>query len=565
MAVNILGILTRWLVALNCFAATERPGVGQFTVPTAVEEGRRQYEALVAKVPEYGACWSDAVARLERDCDELTEDLQGRLALSFTSCFLEKMGQQPVQCPESQPLSRCRDLSRFLNTTLAPSYVQFFTHTQVICGFLRSRQWQVEAARTISALGASSVRATAELRRAAQAQEMLSRHQRRMLHQGLQLEEKVARSHAMLHEQRHLLDAGLLRIANVQAFFVEQFVTLHALAYYTLAVVLSLLMTASKRTAAARPWLLLLFLANLGMERLLCRWASDDVLNSAAPLAADSPLGQRIALCRQAVCLLALCLYVYQVYSFRDLAALNNQLLLDLQQELHRIRMAAPAASPASPEGGGGEQHHQDATTWRPPPPSSQPVMPPFFNFYHWDESSESSQVSLGSLVEDSERWSPPMTATWWDGWEGEGYHDSYDEDDSSGSGSGSSMAEVEDDYCGLDQLSIKAEPGSELGDKLDDDTASYSSAATSLLPAGGASNQLPTTNALASPPPVLSPADLMAGGRYNLRPRRSLNSSTDAISPIKSPTRRPGRHPASTAQPLAVIRSAAVLSSDEE
>lgn len=570
MAVYMLGILTRCLVALNCFAATERPVVGQFTVPTAVEEGRRQYEALVAKVPEYGACWSDAVARLERDCDELTEDLQGRLALSFTSCFLEKMGQQPVRCLESQPLSRCRDLSRFLNTTLAPSYVQFFTHTQVICGFLRSRQWQVEAARTISALGASSVRATAELRRAAQAQEMLSRHQRRMLHQGLQLEEKVARSHAMLHEQRHLLDAGLLRIANVQAFFVEQFVTLHALAYYTLAVVLSLLMTASKRTAAARPWLLLLFLGNLGMERLLCRWASDDVLNSAAPLAADSPLGQRIALCRQAVCLLALCLYVYQVYSFRDLAALNNQLLLDLQQELHRIRMAAPTSptSPTSPEGG---DHHQDATTWRPPPPSSQPVMPPLFNFYRWDESSESSQVSLGSLVDDSERWSPPVTPTWWDGWDGEGYDDSDDDSSSSSSGSGSSMAEAEGDYCGLDQLSIKAEPGSELGDKLDDDTASYSSAATSLLPAGGGNQlpvALPATNAVASPPAVLSPADLMAGGRYNLRPRRSLNSSTDAISPIKSPTRRPGsgsRRPASTAQPLAVIRSAAVLSSDEE
>lgn len=73
----------------------------------------------------------------------------------------------------------------------------------------------------------------------------------------------------------------------MQAFFVEQFVTLHALAYYSLSVVLSLVMTASKRTAGARPWLLLLFLGNFGTERMLCRWASDDALNSASPLAAD--------------------------------------------------------------------------------------------------------------------------------------------------------------------------------------------------------------------------------------------------------------------------------------
>lgn len=555
MAVHIFSILTRWLVALNCFAAAEKPGVGQFTPPTGVEEGRRQYETLLAKVPEYGACWSDAVAKLESGCEELTEDVQGRLALLFTSCFLEKMGQAPLRCPELQPLSRCPELARFLNTSLAPSYVQFFTHTQVICVFLRSRQWQAEVARTVSALGASSERVTAELRRAAQAQQELSRHQRRMMHQGLQLEQKVARSHALLHEQRHLLDTGLLRIANVQAFFVEQFVTLHALAYYSLSVLLSLVMTASKRTAGARPWLLLLFLGNFGAERMLCRWASDDALNSASPLAADSPLGQRIALCRQAVCLLALCVYVYQLYSFEDLAALNNRVLLDLQQELQRIRAhAAPPTTSTPAHEGEGEGDQRDATTWRPPPLFGQPAMNPFFGAYQWDNASESN----------SGRWSPPMTPLWWGREDDDSGDDSSSSDSSSSDSSGSSMAET--NCWGLDLLSVKVEPGSELGDKLDDDLASCSSAPhPALVPAGGSqlAVALPATSAVASPPLVQSPT----GGRYNLRPRRSLNSSLDATLPVQSPTKRPGggsRRP-TTAQPLAVIRGAAVLSSDEE
>lgn len=509
MAWRIFSALARWLVALHCFAATERPGVGQFTAPTGLEEGRRQYESLLAKVPEYGACWSDAVGRLERGCEELTEDTQGRLALLFTSCFLEKMGQEPLRCPESQPLSRCPGLKRFLNTSLAPSYVQFFTHTQV--------------------------------------QKVLSRRQRHMLRQGLQLEEKVARSHSLLHEQRGLLDAGLLRLANVQAFFVEQFVTLHALAYYSLSVLLSLVMTASKRTAGARPWLLLLFLANMGTERLLCRWASDDALNSASPLAADSPLGQRIALCRQAVCLLALCVYVYHVYSFQDLAALNNQLLRDLQQELQRIRTHAPDAAAA------GGQH--DATTWRPPPQLSQPAAPLVFHLHDWaDDSSESSRVSLGSLVEDSGLWSPPIDPLWWRD------EDSLDDDSSSGSSSGSSMADTMASGRGaLDQLLVKAEPGSELGDRLDGDTASCSSApASSLTPAGDRH----AASATVSPPPVWSPTS----GRYNLRPRRSFNSSLDAIqSPAKPSQAGSGSRRCTTVQPRAVVTGATVLSSDEE
>ncbi|KAH6942164.1 hypothetical protein HPB50_001687 [Hyalomma asiaticum] len=263
-----------WLVAASFFVAAGEPDSLPFEAPSGIEQGERQYKAVLAKIPEYGACWSDAVSRLERGCDELTEELQGRLALAFTSCFLEKMGQAPIRCPESQPLSRCPALAQFLEKPLATSYTQFFTHTQVICAFLRSRKWQAEAARTITELGVSSVRATAELRRAAETQKQLQRRQEQMFAHTEHLRRELASAHSTLREHREMLDTSLHRLSYVQAFFVEQFATLHSLGYYGLAVVLSFLMTTSKRTAGARPWLLLLFFFNLLIERMIVKLAS---------------------------------------------------------------------------------------------------------------------------------------------------------------------------------------------------------------------------------------------------------------------------------------------------
>ncbi|KAH7949551.1 hypothetical protein HPB49_012163 [Dermacentor silvarum] len=256
-----------------------------------------------------------------------------------------------------------------------PSSSETKTRNRVICAFLRSRKWQAEAARTITELGASSVRATAELRRAAETQAQLVRRQQQMFANTEHLRQELANAHSTLREHREMLDTSLLRLSYVQvkkrgwgsrwglfqvdraAFFVDQFATLHSLGYYAIAAVLAFLMTASKRTAGARPWLLLLFLINLLVERMIVKWASVDAIDRAAPLASDSPLGVHIGLSRRLVCLLALCVYLYQLYTFRDLASLNNQLLLDLQAEMRNLRTSqSPLGSP---------QQDQDPRTGR--------------------------------------------------------------------------------------------------------------------------------------------------------------------------------------------------------
>ncbi|KAK8785170.1 hypothetical protein V5799_008467 [Amblyomma americanum] len=489
------------LSVLSCLAtAAELP----FAVPDAAQ-GERRYKAVLAKIPEYGACWSDAVARLERGCDELNEELQGRLALAFTSCFLTKMGLEPLYCPESEPLS---------------------SHT-------RSRQWQAEAARTISELGTSSMRATAELQRAAKVQEKLSQQQLLMQERGEHLEQKLASAYSMLQEHRHLLDTGLSRLSNVQMFFADQFATLHSVAYYSMAAVLSLLMTTSKRTAAARPWLLLLFLANLGAERLLVKWASDDAWDSAAPLAEDSPLGVRIALCRRAVCLVALAVFLYKLYTFRDLAAMNNELLVSLQTELRTLHnLHSGLSSHGSPS-----WPAPSPTTWR-----SQQESPGYWYTMR-------GRASLFGLYADSGS-SVSSTDDLW-------YASDYDDQDSEESDSGVDEAasshpsmEAEGTTKPSSRVEVKAETSSPTCGSLHSTPPGTGiQAAVALVPP-------------ISPPPAHSWANspVSPSSRYNLRPRRSLNLSGDFASPNESLRQR---HQLTVPQP--VIERGTVLSSDED
>lgn len=538
-------------VAACCFAAAGEPV--PFEAPSGVEQGERQYKAVLAKIPEYGLCWSDAVGRLERGCDELTEELQGRLALAFTTCFLEKMGKPPIRCRESQPLSLCPALSEFLEKPLATSYTQFFTHTQVICAFLRSRKWQVDSARTISELGATSVRATAELRRAAETQAKLARRQQQMFANTEHLRQQLADAHSTLREHREMLDTSLLRLSHVQTFFVDQFATLHSLGYYALAAVLSFLMTTSKRTAGARPWLLMLFLVNMLIERAIVKWSSQDAVDRAAPLAPDSPLGTHIGLSRRLICLVALCMYLYQLYSFRDLAAVNNQLLLDLQAEMRNLRTSqSPFGSPQQPQQ---EQDPRTATTWRPPeddamrwfPLQFRPVPCLFTNRTGADSSEDSSSESEES---DGGMWSL-------DDWD--------DDDDDNNSDDDSHISDESNGDFGIN-VDTDTKDGAGSNTERDSDAASSAASAAQSgwrgwsmfgTPASPLTQAVPPSSP--EPPAAAAPP---TGGRYNLRPRLSLNSSSGPLSPppVQSPSRR-----RDLALPRQVIEQAAILSSDED
>ncbi|KAM7285608.1 uncharacterized protein ISCGN_032501 [Ixodes scapularis] len=275
---------------------------------TAVTEGRSHYEALVAQGPLYGPCWLSAVANLHRSCKQLTEETQSRVALDFTNCFLKNLGLSGFDCPAAEPLSQCSALRNMSGHVAFSSYSQFFTHTQVICQFLQSQLWQAQTERTVSVLAETSVRVSRDMQRAADGQEHLLRlqrdaqeGQRQLLANGRLLGVELAQSRRLLTEQHSLLGETAEQLYRAHAFFVGQFAAVQSVAYYFMAVVLSLLLTVPKRMA-------------------------------------DGPLKTKIAWCRRAFCTMALGLYARCWYSYQDYMQANNLLLLNLQKDLRCLQ-----------------------------------------------------------------------------------------------------------------------------------------------------------------------------------------------------------------------------------
>lgn len=71
--------------------ATQR-GSRYESVASLESQGKRSYQMLEAQAPSYGTCWKNALSALRMGCKHLDEDIQARLALGFTNCFLDKAG-----------------------------------------------------------------------------------------------------------------------------------------------------------------------------------------------------------------------------------------------------------------------------------------------------------------------------------------------------------------------------------------------------------------------------------------------------------------------------------------
>jgi len=97
-----------------------------------VSMGKIQYEVmkLDARMPRYGACWTDALEQLNTGCKHLDDDMQSRMALSFSNCFLEKAGMRTYPCDEDTPISECiKNIDSNAYTTFANF---FYTYTKYV-------------------------------------------------------------------------------------------------------------------------------------------------------------------------------------------------------------------------------------------------------------------------------------------------------------------------------------------------------------------------------------------------------------------------------------------------
>jgi hypothetical protein len=109
----------------------------------SVQRGRQQYEMIQSdtKSPIYGTCWSNSLNNLHKGCEQLTEEVQSRLAIAFANCFLIKSGRNPMPCDGSKTVSECL---KNADDQSFGAYTAFFTHSQDMCFFLKSHKWRSE-------------------------------------------------------------------------------------------------------------------------------------------------------------------------------------------------------------------------------------------------------------------------------------------------------------------------------------------------------------------------------------------------------------------------------------
>ena len=130
--------------------------------PSALSSGQSQYQelSLKASLPKYGSCWLSALSQLSSTCSQLSEVTQARLALQFTNCFLGQAGQQEYPCHQDQEVASC--LQNVDNNAFT-AYSNFYTHTQNMCYFLKSQEWQEITDNTIHRLSSSSAKVAMEM------------------------------------------------------------------------------------------------------------------------------------------------------------------------------------------------------------------------------------------------------------------------------------------------------------------------------------------------------------------------------------------------------------------
>lgn len=255
-----------------------------------VVEGEKLYVELQKKSIRYGDCWKQAMIDIHVGCRQLTEEVQGRLALSFANCFLMHAGIDPCPCSSDVPLSSCL---RNSSDRVFSTYREFFTHTQTICHYLQHRQFQEEAARAVQELTQNSQSISKKLDESSKSQSKILdlqqasiTEQKKLISHGRVLNAELQRSRESARdiynefkmttsEQKLLLFEVFDRMKNLQNFVLGEFTGVYTVAYYIVAATLIYILTSVPRTAEARIWLVLIITSNAILEKVLTTYTLD--------------------------------------------------------------------------------------------------------------------------------------------------------------------------------------------------------------------------------------------------------------------------------------------------
>jgi len=267
---------------------------------TTRELQSKQGEAMLTEIrshsqlPQYGKCWTRALDLLDAGCRHLTEDIQQRLAVEFSHCFLLKADRPTEKCEIDQPVAVC---TRRMQPEAFQAYSEFYTHTQNICFFLQAAVWQYETEETIERLSDNTATIAQQIDDAKELQSELLRqqnvsltNQHLLIAGGEELRRTIEDSkidvRSMMtdlqkttHEQRALIFEVFDRVSSLRSMVLGEFAGFYSLIFYFFAVLIAYLLTSTPRTSSSRFWLFVILTLNMAAEWILAKWCIREQLD----------------------------------------------------------------------------------------------------------------------------------------------------------------------------------------------------------------------------------------------------------------------------------------------
>lgn len=270
-------------------------------------------------LPQYGACWKQAVQHIHEGCNFLSEEAQSDIALHLTNCFLEMSGHETYNCE----LDRKPNLRGICVNSMTDRafnvYTEFYTHTQNICWFLRGQIWQ-------ETIAANTFRVGKQLEISAENQEKLLEAQK----ESISIQEKLLKHGVILEEIIGKIIASLTQthqnILSLQNWLIYEVSWFETIVFYIISLIFAFILTSLQCTNASRLPVLLLLCLNIVLERMICKV----ILKYSAERnveVAHSQIAQYIWFLRYSLIVLCSVAIITSIFLYKDYAKINHILL----------------------------------------------------------------------------------------------------------------------------------------------------------------------------------------------------------------------------------------------
>lgn len=331
-----------------------------------IQNGRKEYNTLIERKsnPKYGTCWADAIIKLEKSCNELDEYRQSWLSILFTNCFMKTLGSESWISPcdividsskhtvfSNSLIPQIKECTKsIMHTNILSTYSMFFVHTQSICFYLQSEQWQRHTENLVDHLVYNAKEVSGDLNSAVNKIRELEKLQNSSLQAQLSINEELIEAKTNLHkfqeqtkEQRDLIEKVIQHFELLREFLLREFSTSSAIVFYLFAILVVYFVTTPQRTIGVRLILYILLMCCFLIEKN----AFDYFINIGHLVSfyfvshADSIYSDyttTIWCIRKTIIFLMCLIYLWRIVTYQDITQINYRLLNENTAMLRHIQ-----------------------------------------------------------------------------------------------------------------------------------------------------------------------------------------------------------------------------------